>query len=198
MNQTLEIAAMVLVFCCALINLVRHQWAINLAALAIQYLGVFALVLSVRTVAMAFVTLFVGLMTTLILAVTLIEAKSIKSPRVFSPFSSGELFRVVAGIVAIVFVALLIPTIRSDVFPGTGTYLLFASLGLMMLSLLQMGMVGEPFYTILGLLSFFSGFQLLYASLETSALLVALFVILTLGLGLVGAFFLVKLEDATS
>jgi hypothetical protein len=197
MNQTPSIIAVVLVFACALINLVRRRWLTNLIALALQYMGVFLLLLSVRPIAMAFIPLLVGLMTTLILVVTLIGSGKMEKPRFLQKISAGEFFRTIAGLVAIVFVVLLIPTIRREIFPGTGSYLLLGSLGLVMLSLLQVGMKSEPLYVTLGLLSFFSGFQLLYASLETSALLAALFVLLNLGLGLVGAFFLVKQEDSS-
>lgn len=195
MSQTLSIVAVILVFVCALINLVRRQWLTNLVALALQYVGVFLLLLSVRPILMAFIPLLVGLMITLILVVTLAASGKMEKPRFLERISSGELFRAIAGLVAIAFVALLIPTVRREIFPGTGSYLLLGSLGLVMLSLLQVGMKSEPFYATLGLLSFLSGFQLLYAPLETSALLEGLFVVLNLGLGLVGAFFLVKQED---
>ncbi|MGB4595452.1 MAG: hypothetical protein WBI14_06060 [Anaerolineaceae bacterium] len=197
MTQTLEIIAVAIVFTCALFNLVRRQWLANLVALAFQYVGVFLVLLSIRPVAVAFIPLLVGLMTTLILVVTLVGSGRLEKQRFLERISAGEVFRTIAGLVAIVLIALLVPTVRREIFPGTGSYLLFGSLGLIMLSLLQLGMKSEPLYITLGLLSFISGFQLLYASLETSALLVALFVVLNLGLGLVGAFFLVKQEDTS-
>lgn len=196
MSQTLSIIAVTLIFACALFNLVRRQWLSNFIALSLQYIGVFMLLLSVRTIALAFIPLLVGLMTTLILLVTLVGSGKMEKPRFLQRISAGEVFRTIAGLVAIIFVALLVPTVRREIFPGSGSYLLLGSLGLIMLGLLQVGMKSEPLYVILGILSFFSGFQLLYASLETSTLLVGLFVLLNLALGLVGAFFLVKLEDS--
>ena len=195
MTPTLEIIAVVLVFLCALINLTRRQWLTNLIALVFQHIGVFILLLSVRQIRMAFIPLFVGLMTTLILLVTLIGSGKMQTPSFFERVSAGEVFRVIAGLVVIIFVALLIPTVRREIFPAAGSYLLLGSLGLILLSLLQVGMIAEPLYVTIGLLSMLSGFQLLYASIETSALLEALFAVLNLGLGLVGAFFLVKQED---
>jgi hypothetical protein len=47
--------------------------------------------------------------------------------------------------------------------------------GLAVLGLLQASMISEPFYVIIGLLTFLSGVELLYASLELSILLEALF-----------------------
>jgi hypothetical protein len=197
MNQSLSVVGMVLILVCALINLVRRQWLVNLIALAFQYLGVFLLLLSNITVVMAFIPLMIGLMITLILVITLVSSGGMEKPRSLFSISAGEVFRAIAGLVVIVFIALLIPTIRREVFPESGSFMLFGSLGLVMLSLLQLDMKSEPLYAVIGLLSFISGFRLLYASLETSMLLEALFVVLNLGLGLVGAFFLVKQEDLT-
>ncbi len=198
MTPTREILAVGLIFLCALVNLTRRQWLTNLIALALQYIGVFVLLQDVRPITMAFVPLFVGLMTTLTMLVTLIGSGKMQKPVFFERVSMGEVFRAIAGLVAVIFVALLIPTIRREIFPTTGTFILLGSLGLVLLSLLQVGMMAEPLYITIGLLSMLSGFQLLYASLETSALLEALFVALNLGLGLVGAFFLVKQEDVAA
>ncbi len=195
MNQNAVVPAVILLLVCALVNLVRRQWLINIVALAFQHFGLFLLHMTVRPLQLAFVPLLVGLMTTLILMVTLINSGELEKPRFFQRVSTGELFRIIAGLVVIVFVTLLIPTIRREIFPASGSYILLASFGLMALSIVQMGMKSEPLYAIIGLLSFISGFWLLYASLETSALLEALFVVLNLGLGLTGAFFLVKEEE---
>jgi len=194
-SQTLIILSVVLVFICAIVNLVRRQWGINLIALALQYIGVFLLQRALRSLMMSTIPLLVGIMMTVTLWVTLIGTDQLKKPEPFKAPTSGEVFRAVAGLVTVIFVVLLVPTIRREVFPEAGSYLLLGSIGLIALSLLQLGMKTEPLYIIIGLLSFLSGFQLLYAALETSALLEALFAVLNLGLGLTGAFFLVKAED---
>ncbi len=72
------------------------------------------------------------------------------------------------------------------------------SLGLALIGLLQLGSKTESLYVIIGLLTFLSGFELLYGSLEFSALLEALFAIVNLLIAIAGAFFIVKdLETET-
>lgn len=195
MKQSLIILSVVLVFVCAIVNLARRQWGINLIMLALQYVGVFVLQLALRPLMISTIPLLVGIMMTVTLLVTLIGTNQLKKLEPFKAPTSGEVFRAVAGLVTVFFVVLLVPTIRREVFPGMGSFLLLGSIGLIALSCLQLGMKIEPLYIIIGLLSFLSGFQLLYAALETSALLEALFAALNLGLGLTGAFFLVKAED---
>ena len=73
--------------------------------------------------------------------------------------------------------------------------MLTASLGLVILGLLQLGMITEPLYVIIGLLTFLSGFELLYGSMEFSTVLEALFAAVNLGLALVGAYIIVKDEE---
>ncbi len=58
------------------------------------------------------------------------------------------------------------------------------------MGLLQLGMTTQVLRVILGLLTTFSGFEILYAAMEGSSLVAALLVVINLGLGLVGAYFL--------
>lgn len=63
------------------------------------------------------------------------------------------------------------------------------------LSLMQLGTTQDTFLTIVGLLSFLSGFEVIYAGLELSALLTGLLAIVNLSLSLVGVYFIVKVND---
>lgn len=176
----------------AMVNLVRRQWLVNIIALAIQYLAVFIFMTNVRTPSLAVIKLLVGWMVTLTLYITLVSVGDIYQLKTRFRLSIGEVFRALAGLFMILICILFLPEIKTNVFPQTSDYLLLTSLGLMGLGLLQAGMISEPFYIIIGLLTFLSGFELLYASLELSTLLEALFAGVNLGLGLVGAYFLVK------
>jgi len=174
-----------------LINLTRHQWLVNLISLAMQYLGMFLLVISVRPITLAIIKLIVGWMVTLVLYITLAsvgEFYKIKSQRL----NSGQVFRLIAGLFMIIFSIVFLPQIQSLLFTQSSAPLLLAAMGTMLIGLLQVSMNSEPLYIILGLLTFLSGFELLYASLELSLLLEALFAVVNLGLALVGSYFLVK------
>ncbi|MEL7645172.1 MAG: hypothetical protein AAGU04_02735 [Anaerolineaceae bacterium] len=182
----------VLAIAAAGINLTRRVWIVNAAALALQYLGVFVLLCTVRPVSLAVVKLLVGWMVTLTLFLSLITDGKIRSAKAFFSFSAGEIFRSLAGVVAMFFLAVFLPELQSIVFPQTSLPLLLAAFGLLVLGLFQASLIEEPFYVIIGLLTFLSGVELLYASLELSFLLEALFAGVNLGLALVGAFFVIK------
>ena len=64
------------------------------------------------------------------------------------------------------------------------------SLILMGVGMLQLGMTVQPFRVILGLLTVLSGFEALYAALESSILVAAMLSTVNLGLALVGAYLL--------
>ena len=189
---------MVIVYTCllmALINLVRRQWLVNMGALALQYGMVFLLLITFRNPSLGIIKLLVGLMVTLILYLTLVSLGTLQPLQYIFRFSLGEIFRGLAGIFMIIAVTLFTPGLRTEVFPLTSLPVLTASLGLVILGLLQRGMITEPLYVIIGLLTFLSGFELLYGSMEFSTVLEALFAAVNLGLALVGAYIIVKDEE---
>ena len=59
------------------------------------------------------------------------------------------------------------------------------------MGLLQLGMTTQSFRVILGLLTTLSGFELLYAPLETSVLVAGLLVVINLGIALVGSYMVI-------
>lgn len=67
----------------------------------------------------------------------------------------------------------------------------WGALALLGLGLLKLGFNASPFPSILGLLTVLSGFEILYSSLEISALLAGLLAGITLLLALAGAYLLV-------
>jgi len=174
------------------VNLTRRVWIVNAIALAIQYLAVFVLLCTVRPVSLAVVKLFVGWMVTLTLFLSLITDGELRKASGLLEFSAGEIFRLLAGLFAAFFLAAFLPSLQSEVFPQTALPLLLAAFSLLVLGLFQASMISEPFYVIIGLLTFLLGVELLYASLELSILLEALFAGVNLGLALVGAFFVIK------
>ena len=174
------------------VNLTRRQWLVNLIALAAQYLGMFLLLTLVRPPTLAAIKLIVGWMDTLVLYITLASVGELYTLKAPHRLSSGQIFRLLAGLFMIVFTIVFLPQIQSLFLMEGNQPLLLAAVGTMLLGLLQVSMISEPFYIILGLLTFLSGFELLYAALELSLLLEALFAGINLGLALVGAYFLVK------
>jgi hypothetical protein len=58
------------------------------------------------------------------------------------------------------------------------------------LGLLQIGLTSHPIRVIIGLLTIISGFEILYAVVEQSALVAGLLAGVTMGLALLGVYFL--------
>lgn len=192
MNEILRTILTVLLMLAAAINLVRRQWAINVLALGLQYTFVFLIILEVRSPMLAGIKLLVGLMVSLMLYLTLMSSGLIESLLVRRRVSSGEVFRGTIALLVVLISFLAANGLQQSAFPQSSRLLLAASLGLMLFGLFQMGTITEPLYMVIGLLTFLSGFELLYASLEFSRVLEALFTAVNLSLALVGSYFIVK------
>ena len=76
------------------------------------------------------------------------------------------------------------------IIPGIGLPVIYSSLTLIGLGMLHLGMTAQPFRVILGLLTVLSGFEALYAALESSILIAAMLSTVNLGMALVGAYLL--------
>lgn len=192
MSTTLQIAMVVVALLSGMINLVRRQWMVNIIALALQYVAIFVLVLTLRPVTLAIIKPLIGLMVTLVIYLTLRGYGKPQPIGLSLALSAGELFRELAGILLLLIVYLFIPMLQLEVFQNTSQPILMASFGLVVLALIQLGTKTEPLYVVIALLTFMTGFELLYASLELSTLLEALFAGVNLGLGVAGSYFIVK------
>jgi hypothetical protein len=192
MSETLRTVLAVILLLSAAINLVRRQWTLNIFALGLQYICIFLLILEVRSTFLAGIKLIVGLMVSLMLYLTLKSSGLIESTLSRRHVTSGEIFRGTIALVLALISFLAAPALQQSAFPQSSQLLLTASLGLILFGLFQMGTITEPLYLVIGLLTFLSGFELLYASLEFSRLLEAMLTVVNLSLALIGSFFIVK------
>jgi len=198
MTKFLLTAAVITGLLAALANLVRRKWLFNILALAIQYVCIFIVFPKTDGFMHALIKVIVGLMSTLIIFLTIQSTGAVKREPFEFKLSAGELFRMLSAVFLVTLVVLASPWLLKEVFPQSNIYVLILSLGLALIGLLQLGSKTESLYVIIGLLTFLSGFELLYGSLEFSALLEALFAIVNLLIAIAGAFFIVKdLETET-
>ena len=192
MTHLIPTTAVVIGLLMALINLVRRKWMVNVVCLSIQYLCVFVLYPKSEGIYPALIKLIVGLMISLIIYLTILSTEAIHREKVNFRLSAGEVFRALSGLFFILLVVLAAPWINEEIFTKSSTLIIIFSFGLILLGLLQLGSKVEPLYIIIGLLTFLSGFELLYGSLEFSAILEALFAAVNLILAIAGAFFIIK------
>ena len=166
--------------------LVSRDWRLELGLLGLQYLAVFWLTYQHWPVSMASIKLVTGWMAIATLGITRLNMKDAGDEE-FWP--QGRLFRLFAVASVTVIVIVAAPSVENIV-PGIGLPVITGSLVLMGLGMLHLGMTIQPFRVILGLLTVLSGFEALYAALESSVLVAAMLSTVNLGLALVGAYLL--------
>jgi len=190
--SALSIPAFILIVITAMVILIFRDWRINAIALAVQYLAAFLLITLSWPIGMAVVKLIVGWMATAAISITLLRQNP---PEDSSESVSSLLFRGLAGLLVILTIFILAPTLRETLFPNLETVILQGGLMLIGMALMQLGTNSDPLMTIFSLLSLLSGFEVIHAGLETSTLLTGLLAIVNLGLALVGVYFIIKTTE---
>jgi len=168
--------------------LISRDWRLELGLLGLQYLGVFWLTSLHWPISMAAIKLVTGWMAIATLGITRLNVKETEEGTK-QLWPQGRLFRIfTAGIVTVIVITAA-PSVE-EIIPGIGLPVISGSLILMGLGMLHLGMTVQPFRVILGLLTVLSGFEALYAALESSILVAAMLSTVNLGLALVGAYLL--------
>lgn len=169
--------------------LLVRDWRLSIIFLAVQYLGMFMLVLQHWPLGMASVKVVAGWMAAAILGMT---RSGLSTPGVDeeSVWPQGMLFRLfAAGIVGLIVSASTpgVSTIMADAgFAVTGGSLLLIGMGL-----LHLGITVSILRVTIGLMTVLSGFEILYSAVEGSVLVAALLAIINLGLALAGSYLLI-------
>jgi hypothetical protein len=184
--------AVLLVALTSIVLLVSTNWRWIILILAVQYTGVFILVATEWPVEMAAAKIVAGWMGCAVLGVAVNEASS-SVPTAWQEteksWPSGRLFRLLAA-------GLVVPTVLSITpqlvawMGGIGEIQAAGALTLIGMGLLHLGLTAQPLRVVIGLLTIFSGFEILLATVEVSALVAGLLASVNLGLALVGAYLL--------
>lgn len=168
--------------------LISRDWRLELGILGLQYVGVFWLTAQHWPISMAAIKIVTGWMAIATLSMTRLNLKeSVGDEEQLWP--QGRLFRLFAASIVTVIVTNAAPRVE-EIIPGIGMPVISGSLILMGLGMLHLGMTAQPFRVILGLLTVLSGFEALYAALESSILVASMLSVVNLGLALVGAYLL--------
>lgn len=178
---------LVLLMASSLCILMLQNFRLALAALAAQYLLIFLLITSVFPSSLALVKLLVGWMIT---ALLVSEIRLIEKDWENRIALSGNLLRGGVLILLWIVVYLGLPLIQLWI-PVNQTVLLG---GMILLSggLIQVGLSSQVLRVSLGLLTLFSGFEIIYAALEPSVLVSGLLVLVNIGIGLTGLFLVIR------
>lgn len=183
--QNLALAAIPLLMITSSIIMVSRKWRLLIFCLIVQYFAMFLLVALVWSIGMAAVKLVVGWMAIAVLATSLSDSGNVDIEN--RPVSEG-LLRFTAAVLVWVVSFSFAPQLKAWI--PAGDLLLYGGCILCGTGLIHLGMSKHPLWIVVGLLTFFSGFEILYAVIETSLLVTGLLAIINLGIALSGAYFM--------
>ena len=188
--------AVFMVLLASILILMIRNWRWIVLALYLQYLGAFLLMALSWSVEMAAAKVISGWMAGAILGVAISNTPGSWRQEGRS-WLAGYLFRLTAAGLVILAVFSIAPQV-SDWLHGVSLPVCWGSLFLIGIGLLHLGLTDHPFRVIVGLLTVLSGFEILYAALESSVLVAALLAAVDLALALVGAYLVYapSLEEA--
>ena len=184
--DTLAIPAVIVMFLTATTLLISWDWRISIFSLAVQYMCVFVLISVSWPLEIAAVKVVAGWMAGAVLGLAIINlpgSNTSDRPLILSELIFRVLAAILGGLFAITGGAKLI-----DWLPEITLSQTYGGMILIALGMLQLGLTTQPFKVILGLLTVLSGFEILYAAVESSILITGLLAAVTLGLSVVGAY----------
>ena len=182
-------AAVGLILATSTVMLIIHDWRINLGALALQYIAAFWLVTRHLPFVMGSTKLITGWMVVAALGMTRLSLSSEEEDNEESSLLRGRWFRMILMcIVALVTAGV---TARIEVvIPGLGLPVIAGGILLIGAGVVHLGVTSEILRVIIGLLTLLTGFEILYAAVESSILVAGLLSVISLGLGLAGSYLL--------
>lgn len=187
-NFLLEILPVILVAFSSLYLFISKRWRWNVIVLAIQYVAVFWMILQVWTLGLAVVKLISGWMAGAILGSSLQIDHSAET----SDSLSEKRFKIVLIVIIWIIVYSISPQLQNWL-PISDNLILGATI-LIVTGILQFGISSNPVRVIFGLLTSFSGFEVIYAGIESSTMVAGFLAIITLGIALAGALFIQQQE----
>ena len=169
--------------------LVSRDWRFSLGALAVQYLAAFWLVTRHLPFAMGSVKLITGWMVVAILGMTRLSLTNLDRGERDAFYPRGASFRMILmGITAFAAVGAT-PRIEAAI-PGLGLPVITGGLLLIGAGVAHLGVTSDLLRIVLGLLTMLSGFEILYAAVESAILVTGLLAGVNLGLGVLGSYLL--------
>lgn len=171
------------------VMLINRDWRISLAALAVQYAAAFWLVIRHLPFVMGSAKLITGWMVVAALGMTRLGLSSAEDTDEESSLLNGGWFRVILMCIVALVAAAVTARIEA-VIPGLGLQVIAGSILLIGAGLVHLGVTSDILRMVIGLLTLLTGFEVMYAAVESSILVAGLLSVVSLGLGLVGSYLL--------
>lgn len=183
---TLAIPSVVMLFISVVVLLVSTNWRVSVAALGVMYLSAFVLVANSWPVSLAVIKLVTGLMAASVLGITSLNITAGRSTQRAAWPTQSAFFVLAAGLV-VASVTTFAPALL-DWVPSMEPAQAWGGLLLMGIGLLHLGFSMRPMRVTFSLLTLLAGFEIIYASVETSTLVAGLLSLVNLGIALAGAY----------
>lgn len=185
MNDLINIVSLILVILTTLTVIWGGRWRWILLALGLQYVAVFLLVNQIWPISLAAIKIITGWMAAAVLG----ASHQVNDPDEKPIPMSGRIFRVLAGCLVFVLVFSIAPEAQKWI--PLDSLPLASGLILIGMGLFQLGLAARPLNVIIGLLTTLSGVEIIYAAVVTSVLVTGLLSLITMGLALVGAYWMI-------
>lgn len=170
--------------------LIHRDWRVSLGALAVQYIAAFWLITRHLPFVMGSAKLITGWMVIAALGMTRLSLSTTEVDNEEAFWPRGRGFRII--LICIVALVAGGSTSRIEaVIPGLGLQVIAGSMILIGAGLVHLGVTSDLLRVILGLLTLLTGFEILYAAVESSILVTGMLAVTNLGLGIVGSYLLV-------
>ncbi|OGO35033.1 MAG: hypothetical protein A2Z16_11935 [Chloroflexi bacterium RBG_16_54_18] len=197
--------AAVVVTITSLTLLLSRDWRVSIFILAGQYVGVFFLVSSSWPLMVAAIILIGGWISSIVLVMAVLSVPEMvqtadfvsptgswRSPQwvvTFLRLMNERAFYILAAFLILVVIGSQLSRVLIT-FPGIPPQHAWSGLVLIGMGLLITGFSNRPLPITIGLLTWLSGFEILYASVQSSLLMAGLLTGVNLALSLAGAYFL--------
>ena len=187
----LGVLGFLLLFVTGTLLLLARDWRASIGLLGIQYLAMFLVVLMMWPFSVALIKPMVGWMVAAVLSTS--KAAQIDfSEDPLMPM--GRIFRITLAVLILIVVLSVAPRLN-DLLPEINIWVMQCGLLAICLGLAHVGISTRPFRIILGLLTVLTGFEIMYAAVEVSFLVIGLLAVINMALSLAGVYFGLFLKD---
>jgi hypothetical protein len=176
--------------------LLARDWRWLIIFLAAQYFGMLILTLLHWPLGMASVKVVAGWMSAAILGMTRSGLPRESKTEKQSVLPRGRMFRLFAAGIVVMVVATATPRVDA-VMANAGFAVTSGGLLLVGMGLLHLGVTDHILRVTIGLMTVLAGFEVLYATVESSILVAALLALINLGLALAGSYLLIASNAQT-
>ena len=189
MSLTFSWIAVVIIVVTSVGLLLVRDWRSSIIMLSVQYIAMFILCLQHLPLGMASVKVVSGWMSAAILGMTR-SGLTITDMDEENNWPRGRLFRIFAAAMVGIIVAGATPRINAAM-ADAGVAVTAGSLLLIGMGLLHLGLTANILRITISLMTILSGFEIIYAAVEGSVVVLALLAVIILGLALVGSYLMI-------